>query len=90
MSSTSQKHRDFTAEPMAEKPVTDLPGIGPALGDRLCSAGFDKAYIVYGQFLVLKKNEELFLAWIKQTCGANAKQGGDCYNALLEWSNSFL
>lgn len=42
MSSTSQKHRNFVVEPMGEKPVTDLAGIGEVLGDRLTHAGFDK------------------------------------------------
>ena len=60
MSSTSQKHRNFVSEPMGEKPVTDLAGIGEVLGKRLADKGFDKAYVVLGQFLVLKKNEEMF------------------------------
>ena len=49
MSTTSQKHRNFVAEPMNEKPVTDLAGIGEVLGKRLESKGFDKAYVVLGQ-----------------------------------------
>ena len=45
MSTTSQKHRNFVAEPMNEKPVTDLAGIGEVLGKRLQSKGFDKVRI---------------------------------------------
>ncbi|XP_041353109.1 barrier-to-autointegration factor A-like [Gigantopelta aegis] len=90
MSSTSQKHRNFVAEPMGDKPVTELAGIGKVLGERLSDEGFDKAYVVLGQFLVLKKNEELFQDWLKEITGANAKQQRDCYTCLKEWSDAFL
>lgn len=90
MASTSQKHRNFVAEPMGEKPVTDLAGIGPALGGRLSDQGFDKAYTVLGQFLILKKDRELFVDWLNTTCGANSKQAGDCFQCLDEWTRAFL
>lgn len=90
MSSTSQKHRNFVSEPMGEKLVTELAGIGPVLGERLTEKGFDKAYIVLGQFLLLKKDQEMFMEWIKDTCAANKKQGSDCHNCLKEWCDAFL
>merc|ERR1712212_279927 len=90
MSSTSQKHRNFVSEPMGEKPVTDLSGIGEVLGKRLEEQGFDKAYVVLGQYLLLKKNDELFANWLKETCGANKKQQGDCGKCLKEWCVSFM
>lgn len=90
MSSTSQKHRDFVSEPMGEKLVTCLAGIGETLGARLTDKGFDKAYVVLGQFLVLKKDEELFKDWLKEACGANSKYSGDCYHCLREWCDAFL
>lgn len=90
MSSTSQKHRNFVSEPMGDKVVKDLAGIGETLGGRLEGQGFDKAYTVLGQFLVLKKNEEYFVDWLKDTCKANSKQAGDCYNCLKEWTDAFI
>ncbi|XP_075137713.1 barrier-to-autointegration factor A-like [Leptodactylus fuscus] len=80
---TSQKHRDFVSEPMSEKSVKALPGIGDVRGGRLEDKGFEK-------FLVLKKNEDLFKEWLKDICGANAKQSQDCYICLKEWCNAFL
>jgi len=90
MSSTSQKHKHFISEPMGEKPVTDLAGIGEVLGKRLESKGFDRAYVVLGQFLVLKKNQEFFVEWLKDLANANNKQATDCYQCLADWCDEFL
>lgn len=145
MSSTSQKHLNFVAEPMGEKPVSDLAGVGDVLGKRLVEAGFDKvrwpanpndfkvllgyvnnnikcpllfplicpppiihrmwnvfvwffsflsstlqAYTVLGQYLVLKKDSELFKEWMKEVCQANSKQAADCYQCLNDWCDEFL
>lgn len=42
MATTSQKFREFTGEPMRDKPVEDLAGIGPVLAGRLKEQGFTK------------------------------------------------
>ncbi|XP_005431450.2 barrier-to-autointegration factor, partial [Geospiza fortis] len=82
MSSTSQKHRDTLGCPLGTS--GDIGDIGNALGRKLEEKGFDKAYVVLGQFLVLRKDEELFREWLKETCGANAKQSRDCSGCLRE------
>jgi len=55
MSSTSQKHRNFVAEPMGEKPVTDLAGIGDVLGGKLTDLGYDKVSLFCFMYLYGKK-----------------------------------
>lgn len=44
---TSQKHKDFVAEPMGEKEVMALAGIGDVLGKRLQDKGFDKVIFFF-------------------------------------------
>ena len=51
---------------------------------------FFQAYVVLGQFLVLKKNRDLFVDWLKDYAGANSKQSSDCYQCLSDWCDEFL
>ncbi|XP_061823447.1 barrier-to-autointegration factor B-like [Nerophis lumbriciformis] len=90
MSTTSQKHRDFVREPMGEKAVTTLSGIGSTLGVNLNRQGFDKANMLLGQFLLLKKDSELFAEWFKDISGANGRQATACALCLKEWCDAFL
>lgn len=89
-STTSQKHRNFVGDPMGDKPVFALPGVGEAIGARLAEVGFDKAYVVLGQFLLLKKDHLLFERWFRDLTGGNRKHAGDCARALSDWCDEFL
>ena len=42
MASNTKKHQDFVNEPMGNKPVTAVPGIGRAGGESLKAGGIDK------------------------------------------------
>ncbi|XP_071370853.1 barrier-to-autointegration factor-like [Centroberyx affinis] len=88
MSTTSQKHRDFVKEPIGDKAVTALPGIGDVVGGRLEKEGFDKAYMVLGQFLVLRKDPEKFSDWLKKTRGVDKVRARSCTKCLMEWCDA--
>ncbi|XP_033639213.1 barrier-to-autointegration factor-like [Asterias rubens] len=87
---TTKKHKQFVSEPMGDKLVTELGGIGPKYGERLRAEGFEKAYNVLGQFLVLNKDKDLFIDWLMETACTNTKCATDCYNCLRDWSDSFI
>lgn len=87
---TTKKHRLFTSEPINDKGVKRVPGIGQVYGDRLQHAGFSKAQSVLDKFLALERNEALFKQWLKDTCGADSKNQHECYYALDEWCNQYL
>ena len=64
-----------------------LASIGEDIRRKLVANGFDKVYVVLGQFLILKKNKGLFIDWIKGTAGANNKQANG--KVRLLYSKSF-
>lgn len=49
-----------------------------------------QAYVVLGQFLLLRKDEELFTEWLKATTRANVRQAGLCAQCLRDWCDAFL
>jgi len=55
-----------------------------------CLQCFVQAYVVLGQFLLLKKDKDDFESWLKDTIKANSKQAGDCYQCLRDWCLAFL
>uniref|UniRef100_G3MN83 Barrier-to-autointegration factor-like protein n=1 Tax=Amblyomma maculatum TaxID=34609 RepID=G3MN83_AMBMU len=90
MSSTSKKHRYFTAEPMGNKSVTELAGIGDTLGGRLKANGYSRADSVVGQYLLMRGDRKQFSSWLTDVTGANSKQAQDCYRCVDDWCQNFM
>ncbi|KAL7674806.1 hypothetical protein ACOME3_001081 [Neoechinorhynchus agilis] len=88
--STSKKHDEFICEPLADKDVTSVPGIGEVTGSKLTKLGFEKAYMLLGQFLLLKKDSEAFTEWLMEEFGSTKKNANNCAYALNEWSKAFI
>ncbi|KAJ7338840.1 hypothetical protein JRQ81_012742 [Phrynocephalus forsythii] len=90
MDHRTKKYERFVCEPMADKPITAVSGINEELGAKLAAKGFDKAYILLGQFLLLKKECAAFQNWLKVSYGASSCQAEQCALCLLEWCYAFL
>lgn len=75
---------------MGEKLVTDIAGIGKVYGGRLEEKGYDKAYVLLGQFLLLKKDEELFAEWLKDEICVSSKCSRDAATCMKEWCGAFM
>ncbi|XP_003219929.1 barrier-to-autointegration factor-like protein isoform X2 [Anolis carolinensis] len=86
----SQKCQNFVSEPMGNKPITAVDGIDEELGAKLAAKGFDKAYILLGQFLLLKKECAAFQNWLKSSFDASSSEAEQSALCLLEWCYAFL
>ncbi|XP_048259506.1 barrier-to-autointegration factor 1-like [Haliotis rufescens] len=87
--STTQKARDFLAEPMGDKAVTDLPGIGDKSGGKLADAGIDSASKVYGEYLVAGGNQDTFVETLKDKSDIRDREANTCFKALDEYHKNF-
>ena len=78
----TQKHRNFVDEPMGNKGVTAVPGIGETIGRKMEARNIYSAKQIYGHFLLMNKDE--FKDFI-QEFGANGGQQTSAYNAVRDW-----
>ena len=53
-SSTTKKFREFMAEPLGDKGIRDVPGIGDILGAKLAEAGYEKVCLYSSTFLSIE------------------------------------
>ena len=87
---TSEVHKKFVKEPMGDKSVRDLAGVGDKLGARLEEKGINKASQVFGQFHRVAKDEGQLKQWMHKKCGANSFQAGQTYACLKEWNENYM
>uniref|UniRef100_A0A671EFY8 Barrier-to-autointegration factor-like protein n=2 Tax=Rhinolophus ferrumequinum TaxID=59479 RepID=A0A671EFY8_RHIFE len=90
MDHMSSRLRAFLSEPIGEKDVVWVDGVSHELAINLVTKGFNKAYILLGQFLLMHKNEAEFQKWLICCCGATECEAQESSNCLKEWCSCFL
>lgn len=88
--STTKKHQLFVSEPLGEKSIDVLPGVGKTLTQRFVANNLTKAQHIVGAFLLLDQDREKFIPWFKQECGGNERHANMCFNALQQWCIEFI
>ena len=50
-------------EPLNNKSVDELPGIDFIAAELLIDLGYYYAYVLFGKYLVMQRNEDVFTNW---------------------------
>lgn len=85
----SKKHRSVADEPIGDKPVEDIPGIGVQYGRMLRERGYIFARQVFFQFLSLNCDKEKFFEWLRGITGAQQNHLEQAYASLKEHLDQF-
>ena len=88
--SPAKKHIYFVKEPVGNKPVIALPGIGKTYAEKLAQKGFPYAFNVCEKFREMEMNQAQFSTWLKTMCGANSHHTKNCYYALCVYHDRWL
>ena len=88
MADVTETHRKFVSEPIGNKPVSAVPGIGRAHQGTLNDRGnnITRAYELLGIFLGKGMEEGGFKRWLQEKLPeSNAVHRDCCYKALNEY-----
>jgi len=84
------KYRQFLCEPMGDKEASALPGVTSVAGCRLRERGCATAAKVWGKFLTMQKNQELFEIWLHDVSGASKRDVQACRRCLDEYCDIYM
>ena len=87
---SSKKSKIFENEPLKDKEIIDVPGIGEIYSAQMIKFGITKADELLGYFLIFKKNDELFELWLNEEFEMQKIHAKACCNGFKNWCDNFL
>jgi Barrier to autointegration factor len=86
--SESKKCASFCNEPLNEKLVTEIPGIGLAAKVKMSNVGLNYAYQLVGMYLYFKQNFVEFKKYLKNFISQENHLNA-AFNAITTWYSDF-
>jgi len=72
------------------KTILGVCGISKQNALSLAERGYTKAYILLGQFLLFRKEEEFFIEWLKELLIIADEDALHCYSCMRDWCTLHL
>lgn len=91
-SNTSKKYNDFTNEPIGNKLVTSIPGVGNETANKLEKLKFVYAKHLVGLFLSpeIDSDESKMKFWFIDNAKMTARRSEEAANCLKNWVGSYV
>ena len=89
-SNTSKKQKMFIDEPMGDKLVIEIGGIGKIASAKLAEIKITKAYHLLAYFLTLDKDNAKFITFLKEQANMTEKNARVSAETLDAWCQQFL
>lgn len=70
---------------LAEKTIRNTCGISKNFALTLVELGYNKAYVLLGQFLLFRKEEEFFMDWLMEKGDISEEDALHCCSCIRDW-----
>ena len=80
----------FERQPIGNKLITEIPGL-ESYGDEFMGNGYEKAFHLLGQYLILNKDNDLLSIWLKNEFPFISQTDRElCVESLSQWTYNNL
>jgi hypothetical protein len=85
-----ERFRNMLGEPMNDKSVDELPGIDFKAAEILINLGYDYAYVLFGKYLVMQRNKDVFINWLISKTKMKRQYAELCVTCLEDWAVEYI